>query len=170
MKRLTKLIFCAALALAALPSFAVGMADFLENEIIDHEFRARAYTAPTVLCIKLCTAAGTDSTGCTEATYTGYARGQLNPSFSNWTGTGGEVTAVDSAGTSGTTSNAVTITVGAAATSGPQVITSFEGVDSCTIGSGNRKFHAPLTANKTINNGDPAPTFAPGALQFQIDN
>lgn len=166
---LAMLIVFVAASLGHAPSaLAAGMTDFLENELLDHTFRARAYTAPAALYVRLCTAAGTDATGCTEATYTGYARGQLNPSVSNWKGSNGEVTAVDSAGTSGTTSNAAIITVGAAATSGPQVVTHFEVMDAPT--GGNRLFWAALTASKTINNGDPAPTFAVDALTVQFDN
>lgn len=151
---------------------ATNASDFLENKYVDYVFRAQAWTAPTVLCVALATAAPTDATTgatITEAGYTGYARGQLNPSASNWKGTGLE-TAGASAGTSGTVKNNAIITIGSAATSGPTVVTHFAILDSCTIGAGNILFWAALTASKTINNGDPAPSFAVDALTVQGDN
>ena len=36
--------------------------------------------------------------------------------------------------------------------------------------AGNLLFWSALTTPKTVNNGDPAPTFAAAALTFQIDN
>ena len=36
--------------------------------------------------------------------------------------------------------------------------------------AGNLLFYAALTASKTINNGDAAPSFAAAALTLQIDN
>lgn len=153
-------------------AFAGSASDYTENKYGDYVFRAQAWTAPTVLCTALTTAAPTDaSTGATltEAAYTGYARGQLNPSASNWKGTGNE-TAGASAGTSGTIKNNAIITIGAAATSGPTVVTHLVILDSCTIGAGNVLYWSPLTISKTINNGDPAPTFAVDALTVQVDN
>lgn len=35
---------------------------------------------------------------------------------------------------------------------------------------GNMLIYAALTTPKTINNGDAAPSFAPGALTFRIDD
>lgn len=153
-------------------SFGASMSDYLENKVADYIFRGQAYTAPTVLCVALATAAPTDATtGATlaEAAYTGYARAALNPSVSNWKGTGLEVTGV-SAGTSGTVKNNAIITLGTAATTGPTTVTHFAVLDSCTIGAGNVLFWQALTTSKTINNGDPAPSFAVDALTVQIDN
>jgi hypothetical protein len=173
MNRLKRLFLAVVLALAALPSFSAGISDYLENKLIDHLFRATAFTAPTTLCVGLITGTGTDAgTGAapgTEASYTGYARTALNAGVAAWKSTNG-ATSGASSGTGGTTSNASIITIGSAATSGPQVLTGFFLADSCTIGAGNIHFYAPLTASKTINNGDPAPTFAVDALAVQIDN
>lgn len=174
MKLFTRITLALALAVSVIApqAFAGSASDYLENKQADYIFRAQAFIAPTVLCTALTTAAPTDaSTGATiaEAAYTGYARGQLNPSASNWKGTNNE-TAGASAGTSGTVKNNAIITIGSAATSGPTVVTHFVVLDSCTIGAGNVLYWAALTAQKTINNGDPAPTFAVDALTVQVDN
>lgn len=173
MKHIKNLLIAIAFAVAALPSFAGGMSNYLENKALDYIFRSQTFTQPTTICVALLTSAASDtSTGATisEASYTGYARGQLNAGYANWKGTGGEVTNTGSTGTSGTTSNASIITIGSAATSGPTTVVGYALVDSCTIGAGNVLFYASLTANKTINNGDPAPSFAVDALTVQIDN
>lgn len=173
MKRI-KHLFVGLVTLAlALPAFAAGMSNSRENCLIDSEFRAIQCAASTTICVGLVTGTTTDaSTGVapgTEASYTGYARTALNASAANWKSTNG-ATSGASTGTSGTTSNASIITIGGAATSGPQVVTGFFLADSCTVGAGNILYYAPLTASKTINNGDPAPTFAVDALTVQIDN
>lgn len=165
------IVFLLMLVLAsAPPARAAGISDYLENKLIDHVFRAQAYTAPTTICAALLTAAPNDaSTGATvtEASYTGYARAQLNPSASNWKGTNNEVSGA-SAGTGGQTKNASVMTFGSAATSGPQTVTHIAVLDSCTIGAGNVLTWAALTASKTINNGDPAPTLPVDALVIQL--
>ena len=156
------------LAVLSASAFATGMSNFLENELSDHVMRARAYSPAATRCVALYTATPSDTGGGTEASYTGYSRGQLDASATNWKGTGGETTATDSSGTAGTVSNNAIITVGSAATSGPTVVTHFGVFDACS--GGNLLFWAALTAQKTINNGDPAPTFAVDALTIQIDN
>lgn len=150
---------------------AQQISNYLENKLLDHVLRAQSFTAPTTLCGALLTAAPTDaSTGATitEASYTGYARGQLNPSASNWKGTGGETSGA-SAGTAGQIKNASVITFGTAATSGPTVVTHMAWLDSCTIGAGNVLWYGPLTNSKTINNGDPAPTLPVDAAVLGLD-
>lgn len=174
MKSLSRLLLATLVGLfVALPAFAAGMSNYAENKVLDYIFRSQAWTQPTTLCVGLATAAPSDtSTGATvtEASYTGYARGQLNASYSAWKGSGGEVTNTASTGTSGTTSNASAITIGSAATSGPTVVTHFFLADSCTAGGGNILFYGALGTSKTINNGDPAPSFSIDAVTFQIDN
>lgn len=147
-----------------------AMSNYLENELIDHIFRGRSFTAPATLAIGLLTAAPSDTGGGTEVTNANnYARVALNPSASNWKGTNGETTAVDSAGTDGTTQNGATITFGAPSGSWG-TITHFGIYDSTTYGAGNLLFWGALTASKTVNGGDAAPSFAVDALQIQIDN
>lgn len=157
----------------AVPTFAAGMSNYLENKVGDYIFRAQVWTQPTTLCLGLATASISDTTTgatVTEASYTGYARGQLNAGYAAWKGTDDVVTNTGSAGTDGTFSNASAITIGSAATSGPTVVTHFFLADSCTAGAGNILFYGALGTSKTINNGDPAPSFAIDAATFQIDN
>lgn len=148
----------AALDSAITPSaFAAGVSTDTSTKIAGHVWRATAYTAPTTICWALLTSAPSDSsTGATisEASYTGYARGQLNPSTSNYT----------APTSTGQSCNNATITFGSAATSGPTVVTHFAALDSCTIGSGNVIVYGTLTASKTVNNGDPAPTAPASAM------
>ncbi|NMG64894.1 hypothetical protein GPA19_08040 [Azoarcus indigens] len=154
------------LALSSVASLAAGVADYLENKIVDHVLRGISYTAPTSVCAALLTGAPDDaSTGATlaEAAWTGYSRAQLNPSASNWTSTQGGTSGA-STGTGGTTSNAVLMTFGTAPSTGPTVVSHLAILDSCTAGAGNVLFYAPLAASKTINAGDPAPTVPVGAI------
>jgi hypothetical protein len=145
-----------------------AMSDYLENKLIDHTFRGVSYTAPSGLYVALFTAAPSDSGGGTEVSGGSYARVNLAPSTANWASTGGAGTTTNpSAGTSGTTSNNSAITF-AAPTANWGVITHVGVFDAST--SGNLLFWTALTTSKTVNNGDAAPSFAAGALTFQIDN
>lgn len=168
-----KIMSFVALMLLTAVAWAGSMVDGLENKIADLIFRAQTYTPPTTLCVALTTGAapGDTATAATmgEASYTGYARAQLNPSVSNWKGTGSETSGA-SAGTTGTVKNNATLTFGTTATSGPTVVTGACVLDSCTIGSGATLFCSSLTTSKTINSGDPAPTLPVDALTIQIDN
>lgn len=148
-----------------------GISNYTENKLVDHILRGLAWTAPTTVYLALCTSAPSDaSTGATiaEASYTGYARGSLACNYSNWKGTGGETTNTPSAGTGGASTNAAIITCGSDASSGPTVVTHFAVLDSGTVGAGNVLFYGALTQSKTINSGDPAPTFAADALSIQV--
>jgi hypothetical protein len=144
-----------------------AMSNYLENEIIDHIFRGRSFTAGANIYVALFTSAPSDSGGGTEVTGGSYARVALNPSASNWKGTGGETTNVDSAGTSGTTSNNSTI-VFPAPTANWGVI-SHVGIFDASSG-GNLLWHGALGVSKTVNNQDDAPSFAVDALQIRIDD
>lgn len=144
-----------------------AMSNYLENELVDHLFRARSFSAPTAMHVALFTAAPNDAGGGTEVTGGSYARVALNPSFSNWKGTGGETTATDSAGTTGTTSNNATITF-PAPTANWGTVTHFAIFDASS--GGNMFFYGALTQSKNVNNGDAAPSFAVDALSIQLDN
>lgn len=144
-----------------------AMSDYLENKLIDHVFRGLSFTAPAALYVALFTAAPNDTGGGTEVTGGSYARINLAPSFSNWAGTGGEVTNTPSAGTSGTAKNNATITF-AAPTANWGTITHIAIFDA--VSGGNMLWWGALTNSKTVNNGDAAPSFAVNALQIQIDN
>jgi len=147
--------------------FVVGSAlsNFWENELIDHLFRARSYTAPTDHWIALYTAAPGETGGGTEVSGGSYARVQVAAGFANFEGTNGETTNVDSAGTGGATQNRNAITF-PAPTANWGNVTHFASLDAST--SGNFYFYGALTDAKTVNNGDPAPAFATGDLDFAL--
>lgn len=96
-----------------------------------------------------------------------YARVAVASSMANWAGTQSAGSTTASSGTSGTTSNNGAITFGA-----PSGDWGFcWGLclyDAST--SGNALMLGPLTAAKTINGSDPAPSFAAAALTYQEDN
>jgi len=162
-----------------------AMSDKLENALIDWFFRAQAIgltgataaaaTGPANLYIALCTATPTDaSTGATitEVANAGnYARVGVVSSMtaSGWAGTQAAASTTASSGTGGTTSNNGAITFGAPSANWG-VVTHFAILDSTTWGAGNMLFWGQLTASKTVNNGDAAPSFAAAALSIQIDN
>lgn len=143
-----------------------AMSDVLENKLIDHIFRGMSWSAPTNLYVALYTSATDDADGGTEVSGGNYGRAALNPLFSNWEGTNAEVTNTPSAGTSGHTQNAVAINFNAPSANWGQV-THF-GIHTSASGTGNRLFHGSLTTPKTINNGDPAPSFAIGDLDITL--
>ena len=162
-----------------------AMSDFLENKLIDWFFRAQAIgitgataaagTGPANLYIGLLTAAPDDTkTGAsvTEVANAGnYARVGVVSSMtaSGWAGTQSAGSTAASSGTGGTTSNNGAITFGAPSANWG-VVSHFGIFDSGTWGAGNLLFWGALTASKTVNNGDAAPSFAAAALSIQIDN
>ena len=167
-KRLLSLIAVAALALAtALPASAGSMTDYLENKIVDWAFRAQVFAPPATLYISLHTGACSDAAVGTEVTGGSYARVAITNALVNWAGTQSAGSTVASSGTGGTTSNNGAATF-PAPTANWGVITHFGVFDAST--AGNQWFCAALTASKTVNNGDAAPSFAAGALTIQIDN
>ena len=102
---------------------------------------------------------------------TGYGRQTLNPSATaNWVCTQGGVTA-PSSGSNGTTSNNTAITFGSpvATWGGAGAMVAMMGVYDNSV-AGNLLFWGFMTIPKSINNGDAAPSFAGGALTFQVDN
>lgn len=126
--------------------------DYLEVELIKHLFRTGSFTKPTVLGIALFTAAPSDSGGGTEVTGGSYARVDHPPLDANWDAT---------SGTDGLTANTSVITF-PTPTANWGTITHFAIFDATS--GGNMLYHGALTASKTVNNGDPAPTFPAGAL------
>lgn len=137
--------------------------DYLENKIIDHIFRGQAFTMPSGLYFALFTAAPSDSGGGTEVSGGAYARANLAPSLTNYLGTHGTTTGASS-GTGGATSNASAVTFPAPSGANWGVCTHFGIFDAST--SGNLLFHGALTISKTVNNGDPAPSFAIGDFDY----
>lgn len=144
-----------------------AISDYLENKLVDWLLRAQAFTPPATVYIGLFTATPTDAGGGTEVTGGSYARVAVTSSLANWAGTQAAASTVASTGTSGTTSNNAAITF-PAPTAAWGVVTSIGVYDAAT--AGNLLFYSALTASKTINSGDAAPSFAAAALTFQIDN
>ena len=157
--------------------FGTAMSDFLENKLIDWLFRAQAIgitgataaagTGPATLYVGLFTVTPADAAGGTEVTGGSYARVAVTSSLANWAGTQAAASTTASTGTSGTTSNNGTITFPAPSANWGTVVAA--GIfDAAT--AGNLLAWGPVTPNKTVNNGDPAPSYAAGQLTFQIDN
>jgi hypothetical protein len=144
-----------------------AMSDYLENKLIDQLFRGQAYTFPSTLYFGLLTAAPTDSSAGTEVSGGSYARVGVTASLANFAGTQSSGSTTASSGTGGTTSNNSAITF-AAPSANWGVVTHMAIYDASS--AGNLLAYAALTASKTINNGDAAPSFAAAAFTFQIDN
>ena len=141
-----------------------AMSDYLENKLVDHIFRGTSFTAPTNTYIALYTAAPSDTGGGTEVTGGSYARVTMSAAGATWTNTQSSGTGVSS-GTGGVISNVAAITFPAPSASWG-VVTHFAVYDAATVG--NELFWGVLTASKTVNNGDPAPNFAIGALTVTL--
>lgn len=151
--------------------------DIFENKLVDFLFRGQALgvtgasaaagTGPATLYVSLKTAADSDSTPGAEVSGGSYARVPVASSLANWAGTQGAGTTTASSGSSGTTSNNGAITFPAPTAAWGQVVGM--GIHDAATG-GNELFYAVLGTPKTINNGDPAPSFAAGALTVQVDN
>lgn len=149
------------------PAQAAALSNTWENNFVDCLLRGQTCTYPTTVYVALETAAGSD-TGCgTEVSGGSYARVAVASSLANWAGTQSTGSTSASSGTNGTTSNNGAITY-PAPTANWGTITGFC-VMSASSG-GTMIFRANLTVSKTVNNGDPAPSFAAGALTFQSDN
>lgn len=133
-----------------------AMSDYLEAEIRKHIFRTGSFTKPSALYVALFTAAPNDAGGGTEVSGGSYARVQRDPADANWTA---------ASGTNGLTDNAAAITFPAPTADWGQV-THFGIFDASS--SGNLLFHGAITTPKTVNNGDPAPAFAIGAIAITL--
>jgi hypothetical protein len=128
-----------------------AMTDVLEGLIVGHIFRTATWAKPAALTVALYTAMPGETGGGTEVSGTGYARVANNPLDANW--------AAPSAG-NGTTSNVATIQYAAPTASWCTI------VGMGLFADGVLWLYGALTANKTVNNGDAAPSFPAGTLQF----
>ncbi|OOV05765.1 phage tail fiber protein [Rhodoferax fermentans] len=156
-----------ALVLAAVPVVQAGaLSDYLENKLVDHVFRAQAYTAPTTVYVALFTSACSDSAIGTEVSGGSYARPGLATSLVNWAGTQAAASTTASSGTSGTTSNNAAITF-ATPSAGWGTVTHIGLMDS--VSSGNMLVCTALSIGKTINTGDTV-SFPAASLTIQMDN
>lgn len=138
-----------------------AMSDYLENKLVDHIFRAQSFSAPATLYVALFTAAPSDSGGGTEVSGGSYARASVTSSLANWAGTQSAGSTTASSGTGGQTSNNGAITF-PSPTGNWGTVTHFGIFDAAS--SGNLLFHGALTASKTINSGDAAPSFQAAQL------
>lgn len=154
-----------------------NMSDFLENKIIDWLLRAQALgvtgataaagTGPANVYVGLFTTTPTDVGGGIEVTGGSYARVAIISSLTAWAGTQAAASTLASTGTIGTTSNNAAITFPVPTANWGSVV----GIGIYdAAAAGNLLFWAPLTVAKTVNNADPAPSFAAAALTLQIDN
>jgi len=152
--------------------------DIMENHLIDWFFRAQAFgitgasagagTGPTTLYVALYTVIPTDvNTSGTEVTGGSYARVAVTSSLANWAGTQAPASTTASTGTNGTTSNNNAITF-PAPTANWGTIVAFAIYDA--LAAGNELAWGALTVNKTVNNGDAAPSFPAASLSLQVDN
>ena len=141
-----------------------GLTDTAENSFTDLFWRAQAWTIGANLSFELYTAAPGETGGGTVASYTGYASVSVARSLANFAGTQSAGSTTASTGTGGQTSNNGAITYGAPTAGGPQTVVAVgvkDGATLLTFGS--------LTTNRTLNNGDAAPSFAIGAFTSTID-
>ena len=141
-----------------------ALSDYAENKIGDLLLRNQAFSSPAGVYVALFTAAPNDAGGGTEVSGGSYARVQHGPSLTTWKGTHG-TTSGASSGTGGAFANAGTITFPAPTANWGSV--THVGLFDASSG-GNLLAHGALTTAKTVNNGDPAPSFADGALVFTL--
>lgn len=133
--------------------------DFLEAELLDHVFGAAAYSAPATLYVALYTATPGDANASgTEVTGGSYARVAVTNNATNWPA---------ASGTSPSTKQNGTAITFPAPTANWGVVVAFAIYDAATVG--NELAWGALSVNKTINNGDAAPSFAAGALTITLD-
>lgn len=162
-----KTILAITLFLVASFASAGALTDFAENKINDAVLRAQSLGAPATFYVALYTTCPTDTGGGTEVTGGSYARVAVTSSLANWSGTQSTGSTTASSGTDGTSENNNTITF-PSPTANWGVVNCFGLVDAST--AGNLWIYSALTASKTVNNGDAAPSFPANALSFQIDN
>ena len=138
---------------------------YWQNTIIDYLLRGQTYTPPTTLYIALFTVAPTQAGGGTEVSGGSYARASYAASLTDWAGTQGAGTTAASTGTSGSTSNNVAITFPTPTASWGSIVSAAlmdaaTGGDFLLVGS--------LVSPKTVNDGDPAPTFPIGSITWTL--
>ena len=127
-----------------------GKSDFLENAVLNHVLGNAAYTAPGTLHFALYTTTPSDTGGGTEVTGGSYARAAVTNNATNFPAASG-----------GSKQNGTAITF-PTPTANWGVIVAFGIFDAAS--AGNLLYWGAITPNKTVNNGDPAPSFAVGGL------
>lgn len=129
--------------------------DYLETQLGTHLLLTSSFTKPAAQYVALYTTnPAEDGTGGTEVTGAGYARVAYGPGDAYWSApTSGD----------GLFSNLAAIQFGAP-TADWGTIVGFGLLDNST--GGNLLIVSTLTASLVVNNGDPAPAFAIGALNI----
>jgi hypothetical protein len=133
--------------------------DYLEAKVLDAVFGQTALPAIGTTYIALYTVIPTDvNAGGTEVTGGSYARVAFTNNTTNWPAATGTNPA--------SKANGVAVTF-PAPTANWGVVVGFAIYDALTVG--NELAWGALTVNKTINNGDAAPSFAIAALTITLD-
>lgn len=137
-----------------------AMTDYLENKLVDHILRSTPFSVPIALYVGLFTSPTTDAGGGAEVVGGAYARAAAGPGLTAWKGTHG-TTSGASSGNTGVTQNAIVITFPTPSADWGS-ITHYAIFDA--LSGGNMLFQGPLQSPKTVNNGDPAPSFLADSL------
>ena len=139
-----------------------GKSDYLENRILDHILGAVASTAPVTVYVGLLTTAmndastsGAPSPG-VEVTGGSYARVAVTNNATNFP-----------AASAGAKANGTAITFPTPSANWGVIVGFF--ISDVASGAGNILYFGLITPNKTVNNGDPAPSFAIGDLDVTED-
>ena len=132
-----------------------ALSDFLEAAVLNHFFRNTDIGSPPAnVYIALSTAATTDAGSVTEPSGNGYARKAVST-----TGSFG------APGAGGSISNSAEIAFAAASGGSWGTVTHMAIMDAAS--GGNMLYHGPLTASRTVNDGDVF-RFIAGALVLSL--
>lgn len=133
-----------------------SFSNYLEDKILDLILSQVAISAIATVYVALYTVIPTDASASgTEVTGGSYARVSVTNNATNWPASSG-----------GSKSNGTAITF-PAPTANWGTIVGFAIYDAAT--TGNELAWGALSVNKTVNNGDAAPSFAIGALVVSLD-
>jgi hypothetical protein len=139
-----------------------GKSDYLENRVLDHFLGGVASTAPATVYVGLLTTAPNDASTSgslspgVEVTGGSYARVAVTNNATNWPAASG-----------GAKANGTAITFPAPSANWGVVVAFI--IADVASGAGNILYWGLVTPNKTVNNGDPAPSFAIGDLDVTED-
>lgn len=141
----------------------MSKSDYMENKVLDI-VGGVTFTAPATLYIALYTTAvpsdastgTTPAGGAVEVTGGSYARQAVTNNATNFPAASG-----------GSKANGTAITWSTPPSANWGVVVGFAIVDALTLG--NILYKGAISPNKTINNGDPAPSFGIGALTITED-
>ena len=139
-----------------------SFSNFLELELLDHVLGNAAYTAPSPVYVRLVTTLPDDAS----------TSGSLSPGVEVSGGSYAAVSVVNNAtnwpaAAAGAKANGMAITFPAPTANWGVVVGFF--VADVASGAGNILCWGAITPNKTVNNGDPAPSFAVGDLDVTLD-